>query len=70
MGDGWEPLCRFLGKDVPVEDFPNLNDSRQHLRRMVLPWTVTAFRAAAKTILPIVVGLLAIYIFRGRLGLA
>lgn len=22
MGDGWEPLCRFLGKEVPDVDFP------------------------------------------------
>jgi hypothetical protein len=25
-GDGWEPLCDFLGVDVPDEDFPHLND--------------------------------------------
>ncbi|KAK6815017.1 hypothetical protein RU639_008547 [Aspergillus parasiticus] len=23
--DGWEPLCRFLEKDVPAEEFPNGN---------------------------------------------
>lgn len=23
--DGWEPLCKFLGKDVPDEPFPHLN---------------------------------------------
>lgn len=26
LGDGWEPLCRFLGKDVPELDFPHEND--------------------------------------------
>lgn len=25
---GWEPLCRFLGVDVPGEPFPHLNDGR------------------------------------------
>ena len=25
--DGWEPLCRFLGKEVPAESFPKLNDA-------------------------------------------
>jgi hypothetical protein len=25
MGDGWEPLCRFLGKDVPDMPFPRKN---------------------------------------------
>ncbi|KAK4497712.1 hypothetical protein PRZ48_010365 [Zasmidium cellare] len=24
-GDGWEPLCRFLGKDVPDTPFPKAN---------------------------------------------
>lgn len=23
--DGWEPLCRFLGKAVPEEPFPHVN---------------------------------------------
>ncbi|KAH7029547.1 uncharacterized protein B0I36DRAFT_325976 [Microdochium trichocladiopsis] len=27
LGDGWEPLCAFLGKDVPDEPFPRLNDT-------------------------------------------
>lgn len=27
MGDGWEPLCAFLNKDVPDIPFPRLNDN-------------------------------------------
>ncbi|KAK0367274.1 hypothetical protein LTR91_016357 [Friedmanniomyces endolithicus] len=27
LGSGWEPLCAFLGKEVPDAPFPNLNDS-------------------------------------------
>ncbi|KAJ4420400.1 hypothetical protein N0V82_004389 [Gnomoniopsis sp. IMI 355080] len=27
LGDGWEPLCEFLGKPVPDMPFPNVNDS-------------------------------------------
>ncbi len=27
VGDGWEPLCRFLGVPVPEEEFPRVNDS-------------------------------------------
>lgn len=23
--DGWEPLCKFLGKDIPDEPFPHTN---------------------------------------------
>lgn len=26
---GWEPLCKFLGKPVPNVPFPNVNDSKQ-----------------------------------------
>jgi hypothetical protein len=26
-GDGWEPLCKFLQKDIPNEDYPRLNDT-------------------------------------------
>lgn len=25
---GWEPLCKFLGKEIPNEPFPRLNDSK------------------------------------------
>lgn len=25
--DGWEPLCKFLGKPVPKEPFPRVNDA-------------------------------------------
>jgi hypothetical protein len=27
--DGWKPLCEFLGKDIPEEAFPHINDSEQ-----------------------------------------
>ena len=35
--DGWEPLCAFLGVDVPSEDFPRVNDTesmRERIRQM------------------------------------
>jgi len=25
LGDGWEPLCKFLGKPVPEKEFPHCN---------------------------------------------
>lgn len=28
LGSGWEPLCAFLGKSVPDEPFPHLNESK------------------------------------------
>ena len=29
LGDGWEPLCHFLGKPVPGVPFPRVNDKAQ-----------------------------------------
>ena len=30
--EGWEPLCRFLGKDVPDVPFPRVNDREEFWR--------------------------------------
>ena len=30
MGDGWEPLCAFLGKEVPNVPFPRMNERKSH----------------------------------------
>ena len=30
--EGWTPLCRFLGRPVPAEPFPHLNDRREFAR--------------------------------------
>ncbi len=30
--DGWEPLCEFLGCEVPDEDFPHLNEGGDTVR--------------------------------------
>lgn len=27
LGEGWEPLCQFLGRDVPTLEFPHENDA-------------------------------------------
>jgi hypothetical protein len=27
LSDGWEPLCKFLGKPIPDEPFPRVNDA-------------------------------------------
>ena len=36
-GDGWEPICRFLEKPVPNEDFPHVNDTAWYRARTDLP---------------------------------
>ena len=25
LADGWEPLCKFLDKPIPIEEFPHKN---------------------------------------------
>ena len=32
-GDGWEPLCRFLGVEAPDEKYPRLNTTEQFKQR-------------------------------------
>jgi hypothetical protein len=29
VAEGWDPLCKFLGCDVPAITFPKLNSSKQ-----------------------------------------
>ena len=36
-GDGWEPVCRFLGVPVPDAEFPRLNDTAWYRERTGLP---------------------------------
>ncbi|UPK93932.1 hypothetical protein LCI18_004867 [Fusarium solani-melongenae] len=33
LTDGWEPLCRFLGKEVPDVPFPHVNDAAEYKAR-------------------------------------
>jgi len=46
--DGWGPLCKFLGKEVPKEEFPHVNDkatmkmiTRVVVIRGILAWCLT-----------------------------
>ncbi|UNI17026.1 hypothetical protein JDV02_003405 [Purpureocillium takamizusanense] len=34
FSDGWEPLCRFLGKDIPEVPFPHVNDAAAYAEFM------------------------------------
>jgi hypothetical protein len=33
--DGWEPLCEFLGADVPQAPLPHVNDSKMFVDRVI-----------------------------------
>lgn len=39
---GWEPLCAFLGKDVPDEPFPRVNDTAEFKKRIAQMQAMTA----------------------------
>lgn len=59
--DGWEPLCAFLGKEVPVDkEFPRVNDRDSHrqgdkaLRRSM--WI-----QAVRSVVPFVIAVAAVW---------
>lgn len=34
VAEGWEPLCKFLGKEVPATQFPKANNTNVERRRI------------------------------------
>jgi len=38
LGDGWVPLCTFLGKEMPSHEFPRVNDSSSWRKAFRLDW--------------------------------
>ena len=47
--EGWEPLCDFLGVEIPDEPFPHLNDTREMRRRLL-------GLVAASAVTPVLIG--------------
>jgi hypothetical protein len=47
LGDGWEPLCKFLEKDYPKNDYPKVNDReffiafRKNMVKRATRWAIT-----------------------------
>lgn len=46
LGSGWEPLCAFLGKPVPDQPFPHLNESKD-LKAMFQGFGLKALKRSA-----------------------
>lgn len=59
--DGWGPLCEFLDKPVPNEDYPFINDAEEYVRIHKYIWWLTVAKITAKTVLPVVVAIGAWY---------
>mmetsp|Transcript_38479 Transcript_38479/g.108758 ORF Transcript_38479/g.108758 Transcript_38479/m.108758 type:complete len:181 (+) Transcript_38479:594-1136(+) len=36
--EGWEPLCKFLGVEVPDQPFPHINDTEEFKSQMMDTW--------------------------------
>ncbi|CAJ2500012.1 Uu.00g028650.m01.CDS01 [Anthostomella pinea] len=62
MGDGWEPLARFLEKDTPDVPFPHVNETAGVNRRFTLGF-LRSIRIALLTVLRVVMPL--VYIWLG-----
>ena len=51
--EGWEPLCEFLGVEVPDRPFPHLNDAAEMRSRILV---LRAFTLAVPAILMLLLG--------------
>ena len=64
--DGWEPLCKFLGKPVPDVEFPHANTSaggwKAREEQCTKRWVQGAFRRLFFIVL-FLVGLLAAFVW-------
>lgn len=57
--DGWEPLCKFLGKDVPTTPYPHAAARTGFHEAMALIWRRALMKAARNVgVAAVVTGLL------------
>jgi hypothetical protein len=61
LGDGWEPLCQFLGESVPDVPFPHINDQVAHARA-VDQQGIDLMKGAARNLAPWCTGVCALLI--------
>jgi hypothetical protein len=47
--DGWEPLCKFLGKPIPDVPYPHVNDTKE-FQRIILLTKVIGYTALVCTL--------------------
>ncbi|VUC24299.1 unnamed protein product [Clonostachys rosea] len=63
--DGWEPLCMFLGKQVPEEEFPHANTRgegfKERVDQITNLWVGTALRNMAITAVVVTAGVAIAY---------
>lgn len=59
LADGWDPLCKFLGHDLPKIPFPRINESAEFNERNVV-MAKRALLRFAKRSLPVIAALAAV----------
>ena len=58
--EGWEPLCKFLGKSVPDEPYPKVNEGSNAADiHHTIFWITSAKLLGKAMVLPAAVGALA-----------
>ena len=48
LGSGWEPLCQFLGRDIPDVEFPHVNETEELQERVFLSLMLGLRRACIR----------------------
>ena len=67
---GWKPLCDFLEKPIPDEPFPRINEGNNtvEIHYFIFWFRVIALAAkSAKIILPVLIALVAAWLYRDHL---
>lgn len=59
LGDGWDPLCKFLGHEIPRMPFPRINESAEFKDRGVVMAKRAVLRIAKRS-LPVLAALAAV----------
>jgi len=67
VGEGWESLCRFLGKDVPAEPFPKVNDTQAFQDQIKKRVDAVLRRVAAKFVMPAALVCACFVVYGGRI---
>ncbi|KAK0937714.1 hypothetical protein LTR29_010715 [Friedmanniomyces endolithicus] len=66
LADGWEPLCKFLGKPIPDAPFPRVNETlvvQEKIKAYIAESFARTFKRTAKRVVPVVVLLCAVLVF-------
>lgn len=62
--DGWEPLCKFLGKPIPNEPYPCVNQGDGAFRLHVTVFWVVLTRLVLTYLVPVLLAAWTVWYFR------